>query len=290
MAKILRAVTRDGSARIIAEASKDIVNEAFRIHRTSPVCTAALGRTLTAASLMGSMLKNEEDSLTISFRGDGKAGKIVVSADWKGNVRGYIQNPAVELPLKPDGKLDVAGAVGKGQLYILRDIGESRPYSGISDIVSGEIAEDIASYFAKSEQVPTLCALGVLVDTDYSCLTSGGILIQLLPFADEGIIDILEENQRILPSLTTLLKDNKLEAAVAMYLKGIEYDIFDEISCGYVCRCNREKTDKALVSLGKKELEKLLNSSEKTELSCQFCDKKYIYTSSDIYKLLEEIK
>lgn len=290
MARILRALTRDGSARIIAEDSRDIVNEALRIHQASPVCAAALGRTLTAASLIGTLLKDEHDSLTVSFRGDGPAGRIMVSADWKGNVRGYVQNPRADLPLRPDGKLDVAGAVGKGQLYIVRDTGEKEPYSGIADIVSGEIAEDIASYFAKSEQVPTLCALGVLVDTDYTCLTSGGILIQLLPFADGSIVDIIEENQRSMPPLTTLLKDHTLDEVVSMYLKGIEYDVFDEIICGYICKCSREKTDRALVSLGRKELEKIMESQEETELCCQFCDKKYVYSKYDIEKLLEDLR
>lgn len=289
MARILRAITKDGSARIIAENSRDTVNEAIRIHNTTPVCTAALGRTLTITSIMGSMLKNEEDSLTVSFRGDGKAGKIVVSSDWKGNVRGFIQNPNADLPLKPNGKLDVASAVGKGELYVNRDTGEGVPYSGISNIVSGEIAEDITYYFATSEQVPTLCALGVLVDTDWSCLAAGGILIQLMPFADEKIIDIIEENQKNIPSLTNLLKEKSLEEVMGEYLKGIEFDVFDEISCGYVCKCSRDKTDRALVALGKEELEKMVEAGENININCQFCDKKYVYTPVEIKKLTEVI-
>lgn len=289
MARILRAITKDGSARIIAENSRDTVNEAIRIHNTTPVCTAALGRTLTITSIMGSMLKNEEDSLTVSFRGDGKAGKIVVSSDWKGNVRGFIQNPNADLPLKPNGKLDVASAVGKGELYVNRDTGEGVPYSGISNIVSGEIAKDITYYFATSEQVPTLCALGVLVDTDWSCLAAGGILIQLLPYADESIIDILEQNRKNIPSFTTLIKENTLEEVIAAYLKGIEYDIFDEITCGYECKCSRYKTDTALIALGREELEKLANTPENISMQCQFCDKNYVYTPAEIQRLIKEL-
>lgn len=290
MSRIIRAVTRDGSARVLAGDTKDIVNEAIRIHGTTPVCTAALGRTLSAASLLGSLLGEETDSLTISFHGDGKAGRVVVTSDWKGNVRGYIQNPNVYIPLKPNGKLDVSGAIGNGSMHILRDAGGDEPYVGVADIVSGEIAEDIASYYAKSEQVPTLCALGVLVDTDLSCKAAGGVIVQLLPFADEAIADKLEENVRKLPSLTSMLCSKSLEDVLASYLDGIEYDIFDEIQVAYECKCSRYKTDAALIALGKDELQSLIDSEEKTELCCQFCDKKYVYSKSDLKKLLEESK
>lgn len=290
MAKIIRAMTRDGSARILAELSADIVNEAIRIHDTLPVCTAALGRTLTAASMLGSLLGEEQDALTVSFRGDGPAGRIVVSSDWKGNVRGYVQNPHVDLPLKPNGKLDVARAVGKGKLYILRDAGGSEPYVGISEITSGEIAEDIASYYANSEQVPTLCSLGVLVGTDCKCATAGGVIIQLLPFADESVIDKLEKNVEKLPGITALLSSHTLEEVVAMYLEGVEYDIFDTFECAYECKCSRAKTDAALRTLGREELAKMIGSDEKTVVSCQFCDKKYAYSKSDIKKIMEELK
>lgn len=290
MARIIRAMTRDGSARILAEESTDIVNEAVRIQNTFPVCTAALGRTLTAASMLGSLLGEEQDALTVSFRGDGPAGRIVVSSDWKGNVRGYVQNPQVDIPLKPNGKLDVARAVGRGQMYILRDAGGAEPYVGIADIVSGEIAEDIASYFAKSEQVPTLCSLGVLVGTDCRCLKAGGVIIQLLPFADEAVTDKLEANVMKLPGITSLLTEHTLEETCGMFLEGVEYDIFDSLECAYECKCSRKKTDAALRALGKEELQKMTEQDEKTEISCQFCDKKYVYTRSDIKKILEGLK
>ncbi len=290
MARIIRAMTRDGSARILAEDSRDIVNEAIRIHRTFPVCTAALGRTLTAASMLGSLLGEEEDAVTVSFRGDGPAGRIVVSADWKGNVRGYVQNPQVDIPLKPNGKLDVARAVGKGQMYILRDAGGAEPYVGIADIVSGEIAEDIASYYAKSEQIPTLCSLGVLVGTDCKCERAGGVIIQLLPFADDAVAQKLESNAAKLDGITKLLSAHTLEETLALFMEGVEYDVFDSFECGYECKCSRAKTDAALRALGKEELLKMIDSDEKTEISCQFCDKKYVYSKSDIKKIAEELK
>ena len=179
--------------------------------------------------------------------------------------------------------------MGKGELYVNRDTGEGGPYSGISNIVSGEIAEDITYYFATSEQVPTLCALGVLVDTDWSCLAAGGILIQLLPYADESINDILEQNRKNIPSFTTLIKENTLEEVIAAYLKGIEYDIFDEITCGYECKCSRYKTDTALIALGREELEKLANTPENISMQCQFCDKNYVYTPAEIQRLIKEL-
>ena len=289
MSYIIRAMTRDGSARAVVMDSRDIVERAREIHGTTPTATAALGRTLTAASLMGCLMGNKDDLSTLRFKGDGNGGSIVVSSDYLGNVRGFIQHPDVDLPLKTNGKLDVAGCVGKGLLYVLRDTGEKEPYIGISDITSGEIAEDIAAYYAKSEQIPTLCALGVLVGVDYSVETAGGVLIQLLPNADEGIIDILEKNAAELPPLTAMLKTMKPEEVLAQYLKGIEFDIFDSMDCSYVCTCSRERTEAALVSLGKKELDELIADGG-AELSCQFCDKKYKFSASDLRGLLNKIE
>lgn len=290
MSRVIRAITRDGSARALIADTRDTVNEAIKIHGTEPTASAALGRVLTACSMMGTLLGEEEDMLTVRFKGDGEGGSVVASSDWKGNVRGFIQNPACDLPLRPDGKLNVGCCIGKGLMYVLRDTGGEEPYVGIANIVSGEIAEDIASYYANSEQVPTVCALGVLVDRDRTCAYSGGALIQLLPFADPAVTEQLEKNASSAPPITKMLAEKTLEEILAVYLEGIEYDVFDEIQNGYECNCSRERTDRALISLGKKELTDIYESDEQTEMTCQFCGRKYTYTKDEILKLIKEAK
>ncbi len=291
MSRVIRAMTRDGSARALIADTRDIVNEAIKIHSTEPTASAALGRTLTACSMMGTLLGEEEDSLTLRFKGDGEGGSVTASSDWKGNVRGFIQNPLCDLPLRPDGKLNVGGCVGKGLMYVLRDTGGKEPYVGIANIVSGEVAEDVASYYANSEQVPTVCALGVLVERDRTCACAGGALIQLLPFADPEIAAKLEKNASAAPGITKMLSEKNLEEILGIYLDGIEYDVFDEIENGYVCTCSKQRTDKALISLGKKELTDILNNGEEvTEMTCQFCGRKYSYTKPEIKALLKEAK
>lgn len=290
MSRVIRAMTRDGSARALIADTRDIVNEAIKIHQTEPTASAALGRVLTACSMMGTLLGEEEDTLTLRFKGDGEGGSVVASSDWKGNVRGFIQNPACDLPLRPDGKLNVGCCIGKGNMYVLRDVGGEEPYVGIANIVSGEVAEDIASYYANSEQVPTVCALGVLVDRDRTCAHSGGALIQLLPFADPAVTEILEKNASSAPPITKMLAEKSLEEILAVYLNGIEYDVFDEIQNCYECNCSRERTDRALVSLGKKELTDIYENDENTEMTCQFCGRKYSYTKQEIAKLIKEAK
>ncbi|MBQ0109011.1 MAG: Hsp33 family molecular chaperone HslO [Clostridiales bacterium] len=290
MATILRAITKDGSARALVIDARDIVERAREIHHTAPTATAALGRTLIAASLAGSMLGEEEDLLTYRFKGDGIGGSIVATSDWCGNVRGFIQNPKADLPLRPDGKLDVGGCVGRGDLYVLRDAGGSEPYVGIANIQTGEIADDVAYYYATSEQIPTVCALGVLVDRDLSVKKAGGMLVQLLPFADEEVTDILEKNAKKMRPVTEILENGTLEDVLKAAMDGLDYDIFDKIECTYKCACSREKTDKALISLGEKELTDMINSEEETVLSCGFCDVKYKYSKSDLKNLLEKAK
>lgn len=290
MSRVIRAITRDGSARALIADTRDTVNEAIKIHSTEPTASAALGRVLTACSMMGTLLGEEEDTITLRFKGDGQGGSVVASSDWKGNVRGFIQNPACDLPLRPDGKLNVGCCIGKGNMYVLRDVGGEEPYVGIANIVSGEVAEDIASYYANSEQVPTVCALGVLVDRDRTAALAGGALIQLLPFADPGVTAQLEKNASAAPPITKMLGEKTLEEILAVYLEGIEYDVFDEIINGYECNCSRERTDRALVSLGKKELTDIYENDENTEMTCQFCGRKYEYTKEQLAKLIKEAK
>lgn len=274
-------MTRDGSARILAVSGRDIVEKARVIHNTTPTATAALGRTLMAASMMGSILNGDNDSVTLRFAGDGAGGQILCVGDSFGFVRGLIGNPAVDLPLNEKGKLNVSGAVGKGNLYVMRDTGADEPYIGISRIVSGEIAEDIASYFVTSEQVPTVCALGVLVDTDYSVKTAGGIIVQLLPFADDEVASKLEENVSRVSSVTGILETGSLEDVINAFMEGIEYDVFDKSEVGYRCNCSRQRCEKALISLGDDDFRSLYED-EKTEMNCSFCERKYVFTHSDL--------
>ncbi len=285
---ILRAMTRDGSARAFVINSTDIVNTAIGYHNTTPTASALLGRTLTAASMMGTLLKDKGNTLTLNIRGEGPARNVIAVSDYAGNVKGYIAEPYIDIPKKPNGKLDVSGAIGAGTLSVVKDIGLKEPYSGMINLVSGEIAEDITQYFAVSEQTPSLCALGVLVDRDFSCKAAGGVLISLLPFAAEETIAQLEKNAANLSNVSRLFDDAlSCEQIMNIALEGIEYDVFDELDVAYACDCSRERCARALYSLGEKEAYSLFEENkaegkgEEVQFECHFCDRKYVFTKDD---------
>ena len=256
MAKLIRCITSDGAIMVSAIDSTDIVAKAEQLHKTSAVVTAALGRLLTAGSMMGNMLKGEKNSISIKIDGGGPSGAITVSADSTGNVRGYAVNPVVEIPLKPNGKLDVSGAVGtNGSLFVTKDLGLKEPYNGFVPITSGEIAEDITSYYATSEQIPTVCALGVLVNTDLTVRKSGGYILQLLPFTEDAIIDRLEENLKTVRPVTELLESGwDIEQIVRDVLKGFDVEVIYEEHPEYKCKCSRDRIKGILTGLSEQDL------------------------------------
>lgn len=288
MAKLVCAITADGSAVAYAIDSTDIVAHAEQIHSTSAVVTAALGRLLTAGAMMGSMLKGEDSSLTLRLKGDGPAGSIIAVSDSFGNVRGYVGNPIVELPLNDKGKLDVSGAVGRnGTLYVIKDLGLKEPYVGQVPIISGEIAEDITGYYASSEQTPTVCALGVLVNPDLTVKAAGGFIIQLLPGADENCITVLEQNLEGLDSVTSMLVTGITpEEICKRVLAGFDPEILNTSELHYRCTCSKERYEKALAAIGREELTEMIEQDKQAQVVCHFCNKKYLFTEQELMDIL----
>lgn len=285
---LMRALTRDGSAMIVAADTSQIVQTAHEIHNLSKTMTAALGRALTAASMMGSLLKEEKQSVTLRFCGDGPAGTICCVSDWRGNVRGYADHPEAELPPNAKGKLDVGGAVGRGPMHVLRDLGQELPYVGVASIVSGEIAEDVTNYFASSEQTPTVCALGVLVHPDFNCRAAGGFLVQLLPFADPQVTEQIEKNIGKIDSVSRMVDSGmRPQDIIRTVFEGLEYDVLDTTEVAYVCPCSRERYARALLSLGRKELSRLIDEGEPVETCCSFCGKKYVFGLDEVRALAQ---
>lgn len=288
MGKLARCITKDGSAIACALDSTDLVREIQRIHQSLPVITAALGRLASGASMMGYLLKGEKDSLTLRMKGGGPAGSLIAVADSSGNVKAYVDNPAVELPLNSQGKLDVRGAVGTdGVLSVVRDLGMKEPYVGQTPIVSGEIAEDLTHYYAKSEQIPTVCGLGVLVDRDLTPKAAGGYLVQLLPFADPACITAIEETMKTIPPVSSMIDQGiSPEEICRMLLRGLEPELLDEGAPVYHCDCSRQRIERTLASLQKEELIAMRDEDHGCEVCCHFCETKYHFSEQDLQALI----
>ena len=286
--QLIRAISQDGLIKVSAVSTRDLTERARQIHKTLPVATAALGRLLAGASMMGNALKEEAASLTLQIKGGGPLGTLLAVSDHEGNVRGTVENPAVDIPLREDGKLDVGTAVGnQGTLTVIRDLRMKEPYVGSVGLLWGEIAEDIALYFVESEQIPTACGLGVLVDRDQSVLSAGGYLVQLLPGAGDETAAALEASLRAAGPVTELLKaDPDPEALLRQALPGLELEVLEKRPIEYRCDCSRERMERALISLGREELRDMIDQQGGAELTCRFCDRVEHFSREDLEALL----
>lgn len=286
---IIRATAAEGIVRAVATITTNMVKDARDIHELSPLASIAIGRTMTAASLMSTYLKGTKDTLTIQIKGDGPLGGVVVVSDMNANVRGYVNNPLVYLPLNQDGKYDVAGAIGEnGYLNVIRDLGMKEPYIGYVNLVSGEIAEDIAYYYASSEQIPSVVALGVLTNSKDLIQCSGGFIIQLMPGAEENTITLIEEKISTLPSITKLLSEGKTpEDILELVLGEMNLKMGEKSPCRYKCNCSRERMERGLVSLGKEEIKSMIEEQHGAETCCYFCRSKYQFSEEDLLNLIE---
>ena len=289
MDEIIRAITSDGYLKAYVINSTETIRDAQGLHQTGKVASAALGRALTAALILANDMKNETDRVSVQFRSEGPIGNVVAEANGQNQVKGFVTNPDVALPLREDGKLDVGGALGhKGTLTIVRDIGLKEPYVGTVELISGEIAEDISYYYMQSEQIPTVLGLGVLVAQNFAILSAGGFMIQLLPGAPDSIVDQVEKNVKALPkSISALIADGKNATEIlGMLLTGFDYQILSKKEPSYRCDCSRYRVETALISLGKTELEKMIEEEDTTEVSCHYCNKKYHFSKEDLKMLL----
>lgn len=290
--QIARAISKDGSVKAAAVSTRALTERARNIHHTTPVATAALGRALAGVSMMGNALKGQGESVTLQIKGGGPLGTVLAISDAEGNVRGYVGDASVDLPLRSDGKLDVGGAVGHtGTLTVIKDLGLKEPYVGTIDLLGGEIAEDVAAYFVESEQIPSACGLGVLVDRDRSVLAAGGYLIQLLPGASEDTIAKVEGGIYAAPSVTNILKDDPDPAHLLQtVLSDFDLEILETAPIEYRCYCSRERTERALLSLGSAELEDMLREQGGAELTCQFCDKVHVFSGDELRNMITELR
>ncbi|MGN0401878.1 MAG: Hsp33 family molecular chaperone HslO [Acetatifactor sp.] len=288
---MVRATAADAQIRAFACTTRDMTEKARQIHNTSPVITAALGRLMSAGAMMGSMLKGEKELLTLQIKGDGPVRGLTVTADSKGNVKGYPEVPDVILPANEKGKFDVAGAIGKGQLSVIKDMGLKEPYVGQTLLQTGEIAEDLTYYFAASEQVPSSVGLGVLMNRDNTVCQAGGFIIQLMPFAAEAVIEKLEQNLQRVSSVTAVLKEgNTPEQMLEMLLEGLEPEITEKMQVAFSCNCSRRKIEKVLISLGGTEIQDMIDEGKEIEVSCHFCNTQYKFSVEELETILRQCK
>lgn len=288
---IIRATAAQAQVRVFAATTKNLVEEARQRHNTSPVATAALGRLLTAGAMMGAMQKGDNDKLTLQIKCSGPIGGLTVTADAKANVKGFVENPDVMLPPSKAGKLDVGKALDMGVLSVIKDMGLKEPYVGQTHLVSGEIAEDLTYYFATSEQVNSSVALGVLMDKNNTVRQAGGFILQLMPFAEEAVIAQLEENLKNLPSVTTMLERGETpESMLDIVLNGLEHEILDKIPTKFECDCSKEKVEKALISVGQKDIQEMIDDGKPIEVKCHFCNTAYTFNIPELKAILHKAK
>lgn len=286
---IVRATAADAQIRAFAATTRGLVEEMRKIHDTSPVVTAALGRLLTGGAMMGSMLKGDNDVLTIQIKGNGPLRGMTVTADAKGNVKGYVNEPQVILPANAMGKLDVGGAVGDGTLSVIKDMGLKEPYIGQTKLQTGEIAEDLTYYFATSEQVPSSVGLGVLMEKDNTVKQAGGFIIQLMPFADEEVIGALENSLKSFRTVTTVLDEGKSpEQMLAMLLGNLGLQVMDTMETSYTCNCSKDRVRRAIISIGKKDIEEMIDEGKDVEVNCHFCNRRYVFSVEELGIMLAQ--